>query len=202
MTAFAEDISRTLKSSADSSETDIADMSIDIGLTKEPYYSDKSTAIKETTPPFYPSSPTHVHLVGYDTMIRFCNPKYYPEHDPPLSALKPFFEAGHKMCVTERPTDPNDSSSSEFGTVEEQKRYIEDLRNGEREKEGFEPHWGNNIDMMQAEEGVGISSTRVRRAAKRGDWTEVGMLCTEGVAAWIRDQSLYSEDASGKNTKN
>jgi nicotinamide-nucleotide adenylyltransferase len=23
-------------------------------------------------------------------------------------------------------------------------------------------------------------------------------LCTEGVAAWLKDQALYSEDASGK----
>jgi nicotinamide-nucleotide adenylyltransferase len=198
MAAFAEDISHTLKSSGGSSDTDIADISIDVGLTKEPYYSDKSIAIKETTPPFYPSNPIHVHLVGYDTLIRFCNPKYYPEYDPPLSALKPFFDAGHKLCVTQRPTDPNDASSSEFGTVEEQEKYVQDLTSGAREEEGFKRQWGNNIGMAQAEEGVGISSTRVRRAAKEEDWSEVGKLCTESVTAWIRDQALYSEDASGK----
>ena len=191
MAAFAEDISQTLKSAA-------AGISIDVGLTKEPYYSDKSIAIKETTPPFYPSNPVHVHLVGYDTLIRFCNPKYYPEHDPPLLALKPFFDAGHKMCVTQRPADSSDASSSEFGTIEEQKRYVQDLTNGEREGEGFKRHWGKNINMAQAEEGVGISSTRVRRAANEEDWSEVGKLCTEGVTAWIKDQALYSEDASGK----
>jgi nicotinamide-nucleotide adenylyltransferase len=198
MTAFAEDLSRSLKSASPSLKHDVSDVSIDIGLTKEPYYSDKSAAIAETTPPFYASQPIHIHLVGYDTLIRFCNPKYYPKYDPPLSALKPFFDAGHKLRVTQRPTDPSDESSNEFGTIEEQTRYLQNLKDGNQEQAGFEAAWGNNIDMVQAEEGVGISSTRVRKAANAGKWDTVGELCTEGVAAWIKDQGLYSEDASGK----
>lgn len=196
MTVFAEDFSRILKKSPAS--TDLADLSIDIGLTKEPYYSDKSVAIRDTTPAFYSSEPIHVHLTGYDTLIRFCNPKYYPKYDPPLSALKPFFDVGHKLRVTQRPTDPNDKSSNEFGTVEEQRKYVNDLKDGTRKQDGFEPQWANNIDMVEANDGVGISSTRVRNAAKEGDWSVVEELCTEGVAAWIKDQALYSEDASGK----
>ncbi|KAF2026281.1 Nucleotidylyl transferase [Setomelanomma holmii] len=198
MTVFAEDLSRRLKETKASQTADVADISIDIGLTKEPYYSDKSVAIAETTPPFYSSNPIHVHLVGYDTLIRFCNPKYYPKYNPPLSALKPFFSAGHKLRVTQRPTDPTDASSSEFGTVEEQRKYLQRLRDGEQKDAGFEPAWDSQIDMVQADEGVGVSSTRVRKAAKDGKWDEVGKLCTEGVAAWIKDQALYSEDASGK----
>jgi len=198
MTVFAEDLSKHLKSDNLTRDTDFADISIDIGLTKEPYYSDKSEAITDTKPAFYTSSPIHIHLVGYDTLIRFCNPKYYPKHEPPLSALKPFFDAGHKLRVTQRPTDPSDASSSEFGTVEEQQRYLQRLKDGEEEKAGFLPAWGRNIDMVQAEESVGISSTRVRKAAKDGNWDDIGELCTEGVAAWLKDQTLYSEDASGK----
>lgn len=196
MTIFAEDFSQNLKQS--SAGTELADLSIDIGLTKEPYYSDKSVAIRDTTPSFYTSNPIHVHLTGYDTLIRFCNPKYYPNHNPPLSALKPFFDAGHKLRVTQRPADPNDKSSNEFGTVEEQQKYLDSLRDGAREKDGFEPEWGSNIDMVEANEGVGISSTRVRNAAKECKWDVVNALCTEGVASWLKDQSLYGEDASGK----
>jgi nicotinamide-nucleotide adenylyltransferase len=197
MTMFAEDLSRSLKATR-SLHDDVADISIDIGLTKEPYYSDKSAAMAETTPPFYSSSPIHIHLVGYDTLIRFCNPKYYPKYDPPLAALKPFFDAGHKLRVTQRPTDPSDESSNEFGTTEAQAKYLQDLKDGEQEKAGFEPAWGKNIDMVPAEEGVGVSSTRVRNAANEGKWDTVSDLCTEGVAAWIKDQALYGEDASGK----
>jgi nicotinamide-nucleotide adenylyltransferase len=196
MTAFAEDFSQSLKK--DAAGTELADLSIDIGLTKEPYYSDKSIAIRDTSPPFYSSRPIHVHLTGYDTLIRFCNPKYYPKYDPPLSALQPFFDDGHKLRVTQRPTDPNDKSSNEFGTVEEQQKYVNDLQDGTREKDGFRPEWADNIDMVEANDGVGISSTRVRNAAKEGRWAVVEDLCTEGVAAWLKDQALYSEDASGK----
>ena len=75
---------------------------------------------------------------------------------------------------------------------------MDDLKNGARENDGFKSGWGQNIDMVEANEGVGISSTRVRNAAKEGRWDVVEELCTEGVAAWIKDQELYSEDASGK----
>jgi nicotinamide-nucleotide adenylyltransferase len=196
MTAFAEDFSRILKKQSD--DIELANLSIDIGLTKEPYYTDKSIAIKDTVPPFYSSNPIHVHLTGYDTLIRFCNPKYYSQYVPPLSALKPFFDAGHKLRVTQRPTNPQDKSSNEFGTTKEQQKYADDLKNGRREKDGFKSEWGQNIDMVQANEGVGISSTRVRNAAKDGRWDIVESLCTEGVTAWIKDQGLYNEDSSGK----
>ncbi|KAF1833328.1 Nucleotidylyl transferase [Decorospora gaudefroyi] len=198
MTIFAEDVSRSLRKAKSSFHADDAvDIAIDIGVTKEPYYNDKSAAITETTPPFYPSNPVHIHLVGYDTLIRFCNPKYYPQHNPPLSALKPFFDAGHKLRVTQRPAHASDASSSEFGTREVQAKYLQDLKDGKQEPAGFERAWGSNIDLVQAEEGVGVSSTRVRNAAKRGDWEAVAELCTDGVAAWIRDQALYCGDARG-----
>lgn len=196
MTIFAEDLSRTLKIDA-ATGPDVKNISIDIGLTKEPYYTDKSTAIAESTPPFYSSNPIHVHLVGYDTLIRFCNPKYYTEYNPPLSALKPFFSASHKLRVTQRPYNPNDVSSKEFGTVEDQQRYLQRIKDGQLQDQGFEPAWRDRIDMVEGT-GLGISSTRIRKAAKEGEWEEVSKLCTEGVTAWIRDQQLYSEDASGK----
>ena len=198
MTMFAEDLSQSLKTANPPLHPDVSNISIDIGLTKEPYYSDKSAAIADATPPVYPSKPIHVHLVGYDTLIRFCNPKYYPKHDPPLSALEPFFDAGHKLRVTQRPADPSDESSNDFGTTEEQARYLDDLKLGKQQEAGFAPTWGSNINMVQAEEGVGVSSTRVRNAAKEGQWDTVNQLCTEGVAAWIKEQALYREDASGK----
>lgn len=193
MSMFAEDVSRRLKMEASSLNADVANVSIDVGLTKEPYYNDKSAAIVDTTPPIYPSSPSHVHLVGYDTLIRFCNPKYYPDHDPPLSALKPFFEANHKLRVTQRPADTGDVSSAGFGTLDEQESYVQGLKEDRHVAAGFEAAWTQNISMTRAEGAVGVSSTRVRKAANEGRWENVRQLCTEGVAAWIKDQHLYSE---------
>jgi nicotinamide-nucleotide adenylyltransferase len=202
MTLFAEDLRKSLTDASAMNSVDTrgnTGITIDIGLTKEPYYSDKSDAIAHTIPRPYPKDVTHVHLIGYDTLIRFCNPKYYPKYDPPLSALAPFFKNGHKLRVTQRPYDTNDNSSKEFGTIEEQRDYLKRLRDGEREHEGFRKEWADNIDMVEGGNGVGVSSTRLRNAARDGDWDTVGDFSTEGVAAWVKETGLYSEEASGKD---
>ncbi len=193
MIAFAEDLSRRLKNVDRLREADAGDISIDIGLTKEPYYGDKSAAITANSPPMYLPHPIHVHLIGFDTFIRLCNPKYYPQHNPPLSALKPYFEAGHKILVTKRPSDASDQSSQAYGSTQTQEKYLQDLRSGVYAQEGFQPAWADAIVMAEANEGVGVSSTRVRKAAEEGDWALVNSLCTKGVAEWITDQSLYGK---------
>lgn len=63
---------------------------------------------------------------------------------------------------------------------------------------GVRSEWGNKVELVEGVEGVGISSTRVRKAAKNQEWHVVSQLCTEAVSEWVRDQGLYSEDAEGK----
>ncbi len=203
MTLFAEDLVQELSGASSTSSNRSAptippiSIPIDIGLTTAPYYSDKSAAIDcaESSP--YPKGIKHVHLVGYDTLIRFTAAKYYKDYSPPLSALAPFFEAGHKLRVTQRPANADDTSSSEFGTADEQRGYLDSLRRGELESEGFKPEWAERLDMVPGGEGVGVSSTRARKAAKRGDWEEVDKLLTPSVAGWVREMGLYKEDARG-----
>ncbi|KAF2642308.1 Nucleotidylyl transferase [Massarina eburnea CBS 473.64] len=188
MTAFAEDVEDLLKK-----RSTTPSIPIDIGLTTEPYYTDKSVAIATTDPPAYPAHPAHIHLVGYDTLIRFCNPQYYPSYTPPLSALAPFFDAGHGLEVTARPFDEGDESSRAFGTVEEQSVYVEGLRRteGALVDKGWKSEWGARVELVLDESGKGVSSTRIRESVREGRWEDVGELCTEGVAAWVKDQGLY-----------
>ncbi|KAK0647355.1 Nicotinamide mononucleotide adenylyltransferase [Lasiodiplodia hormozganensis] len=194
MTLFAEDLSASLSNTA-SAFPSRSDVAIDIGLTKKPYYTDKSIAITTSQPNPYPSNPTHVHLIGYDTVTRFLASKYYPDHSPPLSALAPYFDPGHKILATLRPSDPNDSSSQEFGTTEQQIAYIEGLAQGSLAAEGFKPEWAGQVDYLVGQEGIGVSSTRIRKAAKAHSWDELQNLCTPGVAAWVENQHLYEENA-------
>lgn len=194
MTLLAEDLHRS------SPTTNIP---IDIGVVKEPYYTDKSQAISTTKPNPYPSKPTHVHLLGYDTLTRFLAPKYYPNHHPPLSALAPFFEAGHRLIVTQRPSSSSQnvaigSDPASADTAEAQAKYLEDLKRGKMGAEGFKAEWADQISMVEgSSDAIGVSSTKVRKAAKRGDWEEVGRLCTPGVAAWVREEALYESDDRG-----
>lgn len=188
MTIFAEDLLKDLQSAA--SHGDYTLPAVDIGLTTAPYYTDKSLAISSEGAESYPDSPKHVHLLGFDTITRFFAAKYYPKFDPPLSALNPYFDQGHRLRVTLRPSD-------EFGTVESQQEFIDRLARGEMEHEGGKREWASQVEVVHAGEGVGVSSTRVRKAAKNQNWDEVRQLCTEGVGKAVQEGTIYETDDRG-----
>jgi nicotinamide-nucleotide adenylyltransferase len=193
MVVFAEDLQSHVRKSAKGDEG--STVSVDIGLTTAPYYTDKSVSISSAGPSPYPSSPTHVHLLGYDTVTRFLAPKYYPKHSPPLSALEPFFGPGHRLLVLLRPESSSDNAVT-GDTEEEQRAYIHSLADGSLESEGMKRQWAKQIGILEGEDvaaAAGISSTVIRRAAKAHDWDEVKRMCTPGVAEWIQDQELYGE---------
>ena len=208
MCIFAEDLVDTLsdhsnRSLSDSNtvsppvetgvEQSSVDIPVDIGITTKPYYTDKSDAIEASSPTYYPSPPNHprhVHLCGFDTLTRIFNPKYYSSFTPPLSALAPYFSANHGFRVMERPDE-------EYGSAEQQRQFLQKLADGGMRESGAAEEWASKIEMVRGHEGIGISSTRVRRAAKAGEWEEVRRLCTPGVAAWVEDQALYKTDDRG-----
>jgi nicotinamide-nucleotide adenylyltransferase len=186
MTIFAQDLLRHLQSTAGDEEYSLP--AVDICLTTAPYYTDKSLAISQQAIEHYPDSPRHVHLLGFDTITRFFAAKYYPKFDPPLSALNPYFDEGHRLRVTLRPSD-------DYGTVESQQEFIDNLARGGMEAEGGKREWASQIEVVHAEEGVGVSSTKVRNAAKKQDWHEVRQLCTEGVSKAVMENTIYEANA-------
>ena len=188
MTIFAEDLLRDLQSVAN--KDDYVLPAVDIGLTTAPYYTDKSLAISKEGAEHYPDSPKHVHLLGFDTITRFFAAKYYPNFNPPFSALNPYFDEGHRLRVTLRPSD-------EYGTVESQQEFVDSLARGDMESDGGKREWASQIEVVHAEEGDGVSSTRVRKAAKQQDWNEVQQLCTEGVAKAVKENTIYESDDRG-----
>lgn len=186
MTIFASDLLANLQSEA--SEYSIP--TVDIGVTTAPYYTDKSAAISSADPKPYPSDPAHVHLLGFDTLTRFFAPKYYPNHSPPLTALNPYFDAGHQLRVTLRPDEA-------YGSVEEQRAFVKKLGGGEMEKDGGKREWAGQVLLVDPNPKAGVSSTKVRKAAKGGEWEVVSELCTGGVAEWVKTEGLYDDDDRG-----
>lgn len=190
MTIFAVDLLRNLQTRPDT--VDYIVPPIDIGVTTAPYYTDKSLAISSSPEGkhWYPSSPRHIHLLGFDTLTRFFAPKYYQSFSPPLSALEPYFASGHGLRATLRPDDA-------YGSETEQRDFVRKLADGEMEGEGGKREWAERVELVEATPQAGVSSTVIRRAAKAGEWDVVGKLCTEGVAGWVREEGLYESDDQG-----
>ncbi|KAK2763948.1 hypothetical protein FQN54_009567 [Arachnomyces sp. PD_36] len=177
MSAFAQDLYERLRESRDS-------LSIDIGVTKNPYFIDKAAAISSTGS--YPQLVEQVHLTGFDTLVRIFDSKYYPpEHT--LQPLGPFLSE-NRLRVTLRPDDG-------WGGREEQEAFLSDLAKGARESEGGKREWADRITLVEGrKEGEDVvSSTKAREAARAQDFDALKKLVTEGVGDWIISQGLYRD---------
>ncbi|EXJ59169.1 hypothetical protein A1O7_06601 [Cladophialophora yegresii CBS 114405] len=219
--------STTTSDSASSSSSDppvgtVEAPIIDIGITKQPYFVDKASAIRDSNvyenPDREDGVTEQIHLTGFDTLLRIFTPKYYPKHDPPLSALEPFLEH-HRVRATIRvdPDSPSANlkdaqkteggsssgavSSPDFSTPEGQSKYLQGIREGALEQEGMKREWSDRVELVVDEEGEaqGVSSTKVRDAVKEGNWAQVRELVGASVGDWIKERGLYLEgEASGK----
>jgi nicotinamide-nucleotide adenylyltransferase len=190
---------------------------IDIGITKLPYFVDKASSIASSN--IYTHSKQaeqvveQIHLTGFDTLLRIFTPKYYPDHNPPLSALEPFLRH-HRVRATIR-VDPGSTSEnlkdaqksggthSDLSTIEGQTKYLEDIKQGSLETEGMQRHWAGQVDLVVDDSGdaEGVSSTKVREAVQMGNWEVVNELVGPGVAHWIKEGSLYLEGKGTKDTE-
>ena len=182
MTAFAQEF-------LDSTSPDVLiddPLTVDIGVTKLPYFTDKSTAIAESIETG--GRPMEqVHLIGFDTVKRILDPKYYPpEHN--LKSLASLFQ-NHRFRCTYR-------TDEDYGSKLEQDAYINDLASGKRDKEGADSKWAQRIELVEGRrEGEEIvSSTKVREVLAQKDQKKLRTLCTSGVADWVWFQDLYNPD--------
>ncbi|MCJ1308369.1 hypothetical protein MMC25_002022 [Agyrium rufum] len=187
MTTFAEDLHESFSSQdSDPSKARVkADLAIDVGVTKHPYFTDKAAAISSSGA--YGAPPIEqVHLVGFDTLIRLFNTKYYPpEHT--LDSLGDLFK-NHRLRVTYR-------TGSDWGERAEQYAYLQDIKDGKRESEGGKAEWAEKIEMVEGRQASGgiISSTRIREAVQSHDEELVRQLCTSRVAQAIFEDGLYQD---------
>jgi nicotinamide-nucleotide adenylyltransferase len=207
MWAFARNVQHQLQTAPGNGQAGSGAevLSVDLGLATAPYFHEKSAALAESG--FYNGEKNRggvaemeqVYLVGYDTLIRIFNPKYYGPLEstrqvstagsPPMQrALGPFF-ARAKLRVTMRTGD-------EWGGADEQTVYLQDLMRAEGlSKVGGSTDWGGRIEMVEERE-VGadiISSTYARAAAKDGDSGRLDSMVTPEVRWWIEQGDLYAE---------
>lgn len=207
MWAFANDI-RQIRSVGRGAEpiakqggdTQHDELAIDIALSTKPYFHEKSAAIDSAN--FYKAKEgqrmEQIILVGYDTLIRILNPKYYGTPaapggqegaDTPMQeALSPFFSRA-KLRVTMRTDD-------EWGSSDEQIAYLKDLlHDGGLSRAGGSQEWGDRIELVVGrKEGEDIvSSTYARDAAKKQDWARLDKMVTPNVRNLIEQEKIYTE---------
>ncbi|KAK6498018.1 hypothetical protein TWF506_004262 [Arthrobotrys conoides] len=152
---------------------------IDIAITPHPRFIDKSTDL--SSHPFFPSESTRqIWILGYDTLIRLLNPKYYPQTHTPKDLHKTLLSSKNRILVFTRP-------DTHLGTTQSsQYEYLNSL----------DPSIAEKVDMVVPEHSdqvEGVSSTNVRNGVKSGIDDEEGWkggVC-RGVAEWIGREGLY-----------
>ncbi|RMZ81009.1 hypothetical protein DV738_g2494, partial [Chaetothyriales sp. CBS 135597] len=167
---------------------------IDIGLTKRPYFVGKAEAIDRSGVYGYGNGVEQVHLVGFDTLTRIFERKYYAELG--LEVLAPFLNR-HRLRVLTRPDDKDDADDRKgWGSGKEQMEWLGKMASGELEDLGCRREWAQRIDLVDEEgaEVLGVSSTRARAAVKAGRWGDVDKFLGPTVAAWVRQSGLYQDD--------
>ncbi|KAH7356753.1 hypothetical protein BKA65DRAFT_450543 [Rhexocercosporidium sp. MPI-PUGE-AT-0058] len=186
MEVFAQDLLANFKPSS-TTQSKQSEVGIDIGVTTLPYFADKYPHISPSEA--YPLPETEqVHLIGYDTLVRLLDTKYYPPSHT-LKPIQPFLDK-HRLRVTYRADD-------EWGDRKAQDRYVSDLGEGNRQDVGGLREWvtEKRIEMVEGRrEGEEVvSSTKVRNAVADGDKEALGKLVTTRVKEWILTEGLYKD---------
>lgn len=128
-------------------------VSISVGITVFGKYVDKNTALRDY---YYPHG-NIAYLMGFDTIVRIFDPKYYSPQLP-SDALNEFMISAELCCLTR-----------EGGhAFETQISYGKDISEGV-----YEPmiprQWGSKINVLMNDEECGsISSSRIRMAILSG----------------------------------
>ena len=154
---------------------------VQVGIVKHPYFHDKAAAIDESDQ--FPGPPQQVHLLGFDTLIRLFNAKYYPS-DKKLKVLEPFLSR-HRLRVSYRP-------DSDWGSSSDQQKYVQDIADGKRASEGAQSGWASQISLVDGrkQDDKAISSTLARAAAGKGP-AELDQYVMPTIRDWIVSENLY-----------
>ncbi|KAM9914446.1 hypothetical protein OXX69_000635 [Metschnikowia pulcherrima] len=159
---------------------------VGIGLTTHAKFADKSAAIQEYMETnFSWKKPARLtFLLGFDTLVRVLDPKYYAPATL-ADSLNNFMYNTDLFCLTRA------ENKTEF---EEQKQYIEKIGNAEFPE--IPRSWAKNVHLKSLRDNrdsVGaISSSAVRKAYETHESPENIPLLPE-IDAYIRENRLYGK---------
>jgi nicotinamide-nucleotide adenylyltransferase len=141
-----------------------------IALTKHARFVDKAKDVALS----FPTVEKVIWLVGFDTLVRILDKKYYPSSLE--ESLNEFWERNRLVCAIR-------------GEESVERGFVEKMRNGE--VDAVPPLWADYVEIIEPV-GREESSTRARNAAAAGRWEEVGIVVPEEIAAYIQRENLYA----------
>ncbi|KAK9478132.1 hypothetical protein V1514DRAFT_331697 [Lipomyces japonicus] len=156
-----------------------------LAITKCARFVDKAQAIQK----FLTEMHDLVFIVGFDTLIRLFNSKYYTGTTV-ANALVDFMSSCKLVCFIR--------DSAEYGTASSQKQYVTNIRLG-IEKD-IPSQWADRISLYEYEDGNNssevelskVSSTRARQAAEGNQQQSLSTVLTPSVLDYVLKQHLYS----------
>ncbi|KAI5969643.1 hypothetical protein CANMA_001306 [Candida margitis] len=160
-------------------------ITVAIGLTKQAMFVNKSLSIldyldaqQQTIKPGFKLT----FLIGFDTLIRILNPKYYLPDKLSIS-LEHFMKMTDLVCLTRH---------SETVTINQQSVYVKEISLGKHEE--IPSHWSNNIFLLRNmnDKVATFSSSGIRQEILSGNPGWEKQVLPE-VAKYIIDKNLYKE---------
>jgi len=161
-------------------------ITVAIGLTKQAMFVNKSLSIlnyldaepQQTIKPGFKLT----FLIGFDTLIRILNPKYYLPDKLSVS-LEHFMKMTDLVCLTRH---------SETVTINQQLVYVKEISLGQHEE--IPSHWSKNIFILRNmnEKVATFSSSGIRKEILLGDPEWKKQVLPE-VANYIEENNLYKE---------
>lgn len=134
---------------------ELSNLSCSVGLTIFGKFIDKDEVIRNR---FF-SNGDIVYLVGFDTITRIFDPKYYVPQSP-VEALGEFMQNTKFCCLTRHDDDEENEDSTSYN---EQLNYSSKISNGD-----YEPlipkEWGNKISVLLNDpKYANVSSSAIRK---------------------------------------
>jgi nicotinamide-nucleotide adenylyltransferase len=143
-----------------------------VALSKHARFVDKAKDMAIS----FPAMKDIVWPVGYDTLIRILDKKYYS--NTLEESLREFWEKNRLVCAVR-------------GDETTERPFLEKVRAGNID--GVPVSWADYITIIEPV-GKDESSTRTRKASAEGQWEEVRHLVPEEIAAYIEREKLYREE--------
>lgn len=191
------------RASADPAHTFSNGLPVAVAAIDEPTFVGKSTKVlnylaQDPSRALDSAAPTLTFILGYDTIIRFFNRKYYGTQENMRSTLRTFFDIEHSSIICARrnssPSTMSSSSSSEKSSQSDEEAAF-------LASDGVRPYVETEkVRMIDigAEEAA-MSSTLVRAAAAAegkadaASPSEKGLdaLVIPAIAQYVREQSLF-----------